>query len=117
MFTITGDLFPGVGRVHEGCVVDLVVDVFILVKRERATQADIHNDTDRPHVQRAVVTLVQQNLWGQVGWGANHRAAERLLANDSGETKVAQLHLREGNRNVIIVLFMKITIHSFNHPS
>ena len=97
LFTITGDLFPGVWRVHEGSVVDLVVDILVLIERECPTQADVHNDTDRPHVQWAVVTLVQQNLRGQVGWGADYRAAERLLANDAGKTEVTQLHLREGN--------------------
>lgn len=51
LFTITGDLFPGVWRVHEGSVVDLVVDILVLIERECPTQADVHNDTDRPHVQ------------------------------------------------------------------
>lgn len=50
MFTITGDLFPGVGGVHEGRIVDLVIDIFVLIKWECPTQADIHNDPDRPHV-------------------------------------------------------------------
>lgn len=98
VFTITGDLFPRVGRIHEGCIVDLVVDVFVLIKRKCPTQADIHNDTDRPHVQRAVIALVQKNLGGQIGRGAYHRAPKRLLTNDTGEAEVTQLHLRKVNR-------------------
>lgn len=105
VFTITGDLFPGVGGVHEGCVVDLVVDIFVLIKRECPTQADVHDDTHRPHVKWTVVALVQQNLGGQVGRGANHRATERLLADDTGKTKVTQLHLRELNRKQGVRLF------------
>lgn len=96
-FTITGDLFPGVGRVHEGRVVDLVIDVFVLIEWKCPTQADVHNDTDRPHVQRAVVALVQQDLRRQVGRCTDHRAAKRLLTDDTGKAKITQLHLRERN--------------------
>ena len=92
-YTVGGDLLPGVGRVHEGGVVDLVVDVLVLVEGEGAAQADVHDDAHRPHVQRAVVALVEQHLGRQVGRRAHHRAAERLLADDAGEAEVAQLHL------------------------
>lgn len=60
--------------------------------------ADIHNNTNRPHVQRSIISLVQQNLWGQVGGGADHRATERLLTDDTGKAKVTQLHLKEVDR-------------------
>lgn len=70
--TIAGDLLPGVRGIHEGRVVDLVVDVLVFVERERPTQAHVHDDADRPHVKGAVVTLVQQNLRRQVGRGAHH---------------------------------------------
>lgn len=49
--TIAGDLFPWVGRIHEGSVVYLVIDIFILIKRERPAKADVHDDADGPHVQ------------------------------------------------------------------
>lgn len=68
---------------------DLVIDVLILVKWECPTQADIHDDTHRPHVQRAVVALIQQNFRRQISRGPDNRAAERLLANDAGKSEVA----------------------------
>ena len=33
---LAGDLLPGVGRVHEVRVLDLLMDVLVLVERERA---------------------------------------------------------------------------------
>lgn len=77
---------------------DLVVDVFILIERKRPTQAHVHDDADRPHVKGAVVTLVQQNLWRQVGRGADHRAAERLFADDASKPKVAEFDLKAAER-------------------
>lgn len=74
---------------------DLVVDVFVLVKWKRPAQADVHDDANRPHVQRAVVALVEQNLRCQVSGGPDHRATEGLFANDAGESKVTQLHLEK----------------------
>jgi hypothetical protein len=53
-----GDLFPRLGRVHEAGVLDLLVDVFVLVERERAGQAHVDDHARRPHVQAAVVALV-----------------------------------------------------------
>lgn len=94
-FTITWDLFPGVGRVHEGSIVDLVIDVFVLIKRKCPAQADVHDDADRPHVQWAVVALVEQNFRCQVSGGPNHRATERLFADDTGKSKVTKLHLEK----------------------
>jgi len=91
--TVSGDLPPGVGWVHEGSVVDLVGDVLVLVEGEGAAQADVHDDAHRPHVQRAVVALGAQHLGRQVRRRAHHRAAERLLADDAGEAEVAEFHL------------------------
>ena len=88
------DAAPRAGRVHEGSVLDLVFDVLILVEGERAAEADVHDHAHRPHVQRAVVALVEQHLGRQVGRRAHHRAPERLLADDAREAEVAQLHLR-----------------------
>lgn len=62
--TISGDLPPGRGRVHEGGVLDLLVDVLVLVEGERARQRHVDDDAHRPHVQRAVVALVAQHLRG-----------------------------------------------------
>ncbi len=73
---------------------DLIIDVFILVEGESSTQTDIHDHTYRPHVQRAIVTLVQQDLGGQISWRANDRTAERLLSDDAGKTKVTKFHLQ-----------------------
>lgn len=56
--TVTGDLLPRVRGIHEGRVVDLVVDVLVFVERKRPTQAHVHDDADGPHVERAVVALV-----------------------------------------------------------
>lgn len=60
--TIGGNLLPRVRWVHEGRVLDLVVDVLVLVERERPAQADVDDDADAPHVQRAVVALVAQHF-------------------------------------------------------
>lgn len=72
---------------------DLVVDVLVLVERKCPTQAHVHDDADGPHVERAVVTLVQENLRCQVGRGADHGAAEGLFTNDAGKAKVTEFHL------------------------
>lgn len=107
-------------RVHEGSVLDLIIDIFIFVKRECPAEAaaktkqtrlrlkevtpqtfhgvhlllpDVDDDTHRPHVQRAVVSFVPEDLWSKIGWRTDHRAAERLLTNNSSESEVAQLHL------------------------
>lgn len=72
---------------------NLVVDVLILIEWECTTQAHVHDNANGPHVKGTVVTLVQQNLWRQVGWGADHRAAKRLFADDAGKAKVAEFDL------------------------
>ena len=71
MLTLLTDLLPGVWRVHEGCVLYLVVDVFVLVEGEGAAERDVRDHADGPHVQRAVVALVAEHLWGCGGerWG------------------------------------------------
>lgn len=48
--TFMRNLLPGIGWIHEGCVLDLIVDIFIFIKREGATQAHIDDDPNRPHV-------------------------------------------------------------------
>lgn len=80
--------------VHEGSVGDLLFDVLVLVEGEGPAQAHVHDDTHRPHVQRAVVAAAADHLGRQVGWRPHDRATERLLADDAGEAEVAQLHLR-----------------------
>ena len=60
--TIGRDLLPRIRRVHEGGVLDLIVDVLVLVERERAAQAHVHDHADAPHVERAVVPLVAQHF-------------------------------------------------------
>lgn len=85
-------------RVHEGGVGDLLPDVLIFIKGKRAAQADVHDDADRPHVQRAVVAVAADHLRCQVGRSPHDGAPERLLPYDPGEAEVAQLHLRHRGR-------------------
>lgn len=102
--TLLWDLLPGVGWVHEGGVLDLVVDVLVLVEGERPAQADVDDDANRPHVQRSVVAFTAEHLRRQVGRCPDHRAAERLLSNDTSEAEVAELHLvmrREDYKGVL----------------
>lgn len=96
--TLLWDLLPGVGRVHEGGVLDLVVDVLVLVEGKRPAQADVDDDADRPHVQRSVVSFAAQHLGCQVGRSADHRAPERLFPDDTSKAEVAELHLEEDKR-------------------
>ena len=91
--TVQRDGGPGLARVHEGSVGDLLPDVLVLVEGERAAQADVHDDAHRPHVQRAVVAAAVDHLGRQIGRRPHDRATERLLADDAGEAEVAQLHL------------------------
>lgn len=44
--TSLADFFPGVGRVHELRVLDLVMDVLVLVEGEGSRQAHVDNN---PH--------------------------------------------------------------------
>lgn len=74
--TLLGDLLPGVGGVHKGGVLNLVVDVLVLVEGEGPAEAHVDYDTHRPHVQRAIVALVAQDLRGQVRRGPHNRAAK-----------------------------------------
>lgn len=80
-------------RVHERCVGDLLLDVLVLVEGKGAAQANVHDDTHRPHVQRAVVAAAVDHLWRQIGRRAHHGATERLLADNAGEAEIAELHL------------------------
>lgn len=54
---------------------------------------DVDDDSHRPHVQRAVVAFVSQDLWGEIRRRADHGTPERLLADDPSESKVAQFDL------------------------
>lgn len=95
--TLQRDGGPSLPRVHEGGVGDLLSDVLILIERERAAQAHVHDDAHGPHVQRAVVAVAADHLWRQIRRRAHDRAAERLLADDTGEAKVAELYLQHTN--------------------
>ena len=56
---------------------------------------DIDDDTNRPHVEGAIVAFAAEHLRGQVGGGPHHWPPEWFLTNDAGKTKVTQLHLRD----------------------
>ena len=91
--TFERDGGPGLPRVHEGGIGDLLADVLVLIEGEGAAEADVSNHAHRPHVQGAVVAIAAQHLGRQVRRRAHHRAAERLLADDARKAKVAELHL------------------------
>lgn len=97
--TLWGHCFPGVGWVHESSILDLIMNVFILIKRERSTETDIDDHTHGPHVQRAVVALVPKHLRGEVRRGSYHRTPKRLLTNNTCKTEITQLHLQDKPRN------------------
>ena len=59
-------------RIHEGCVLDLLVDVLVLVEGECSGERDVDDDPSAPHVQGPVVALVTEDFGGQVGWGPNY---------------------------------------------
>lgn len=101
--TLFWDLLPGVGWVHEGGILDLVIDVLVLIEGKRPAQTDVDDDADRPHVQRSVVAFAAEHLGRQVGRSANHWAAERLFPDDTSETKVAELHLVERGENAALI--------------
>lgn len=61
--TIRRNFLPRIGRVHKSGILDLVVDVLVLIKRESAAQAYVDNHSHAPHVQGAIVAFVPQNLW------------------------------------------------------
>lgn len=56
---------------------------------------DVDDDSDRPHVQRAVVAFVPQDFGSKISRRADHRTPERLFADDPSKTKVTQLHLKQ----------------------
>ena len=93
--TLLWDLLPGVGWVHEGGVLDLVVDVLVFVEGERPAQTDVDDDADWPHVQRSVVAFAAKHLWSQICWRADDWATERLLTDDTSEAEVAEFHLED----------------------
>lgn len=55
MLTVRGHLLPGIRRVHELSVLDLVVDVLVLIERECTGQAKVLGITWR-HVLTDPVT-------------------------------------------------------------
>lgn len=91
--TFRRDLFPRVRRVHEGGVMDLIVDVFIFIEREGSAQTNVHDHTNWPHVQGPIITLVQEDLGGQVSRRTHDRPTERLLSDDASKAKVTKFHL------------------------
>ena len=68
--------------IHEGCVLDLFMDVLVLIEGECAREGDVDDDPGAPHVQGPVVALVPQHLRGQVGRGPHDRLPEPLLSDD-----------------------------------
>merc|ERR1719471_1894464 len=92
---LCGDLLPRVRWVHEGGVLDLLVDILVLIERESAREGDVDDHASAPHVQRPVVALVPQDLWCQICWSSNNGLPEALLPNYPRKPKIAQLDLWE----------------------
>ena len=59
-------------NLHEGSVLDLLVDILVLIERECSRERDVDDDPSAPHVQGPVVALVTQDLGGKVGWRTNY---------------------------------------------
>lgn len=55
----------------------------------------IHDDTNRPHIERSVISFVEQDLGGEVCRGSDHRTTERFLFDYPSKAKVAQFDLSE----------------------
>jgi len=64
LLTIWRNFLPGIWWIHERRVLNLFIDVFILIEGKGPTKANIHNNTNAPHIQRAIVTLITKNLGG-----------------------------------------------------
>ena len=60
------------GRIHEGCVLDLFVNILVLIEGECSGERDVDDDSSAPHVQGPVVALVTEHLGGKVGWGTDY---------------------------------------------
>ena len=45
-------------RLHEGGVLDLLVDILVLIERESAREGDVDDHTGAPHVQRPEVIKI-----------------------------------------------------------
>ena len=86
-------LLPGVGRVHEGGVLYLFVDVLVLVEGEGPGEGDVDDDPRAPHVEGPVVSLVTEHLGSKVGRSAHYGLSEPLFSNYSRESKVTQFNL------------------------
>ena len=86
-------LLPGVGRVHEGGVLYLFVDVLVLVEGEGPGEGDVDDDPRAPHVEGPVVSLIAEDLRSKVGWGTHYRLPEPLFSNYPRESEVTQFNL------------------------
>lgn len=56
-------------------------------------QPDVDDDAHRPHVQRAVVAFVSQNLGSKIRRRANHGTPEGLFPDDPSKSKVTEFDL------------------------
>ena len=54
----------------------------------------IDDDTSAPHVQAAIVALVPENLWSEIGRGSHHALPEAFLTNDARKSEITQFHLK-----------------------
>lgn len=61
-------------------------------------QPDVDDDAHGPHVQRAVVAFVPQNLGSEVRRRAHHGTPERLFPDDPSESEVAEFDLTTGTK-------------------
>lgn len=94
-FTFTRDFLPRIWWVHKCCILDLIIYILIFVKWKCTTKAHIDNNSNWPHVQRAVVTFTPEHFRGKVSRCPHHRAPERFFTNDTGKAKITQLHLQK----------------------
>lgn len=61
-------------------------------------QPDVDDDAHGPHVQRAVVAFVSQNLRSKICRRANHGTPEGLFPDDSSKSKVTEFDLVIGTK-------------------
>lgn len=92
------DLLPRMRGVHEGGVLDLFVDVLVFVEGKGSGEGDVDDDAAGPHVQGSVVSLVSEDLGGEIGGRAYHRLPESFFSDNSSEAEITELHLRKESR-------------------